>query len=62
MAKISLSDLESLKGLKKARGEFGPSGISSLMGRAAIQRNEILDKAIAKFTYVVDNLDQETAS
>ena len=63
MAKISLSDLESLKGLKKARGESGlRQGIPSLMGRAAIQRNEILDKAIAKFTYVVDNLDQETAS
>ena len=43
MAKISLSDLESLKGLKKARGESGlRQGIPSLMGRAAIQRNEIL--------------------
>ena len=65
--KISLSDLESLKGLKEARGDFqgqgGPrAGIKSL-GPASLQkRNEILDKAIAKFTYVVDNLDQETAS
>ena len=65
--KISLSDLESLKGLKEARGNFqgqgGPrAGIKSL-GPASLQkRNEILDKAIAKFTYVVDNLDQETAS
>ena len=64
--KISLSDLESLKGLKEARGDL-PSGqrragISSLMGRSQQKRNEILDKAIAKFTYVVDNLDQETAS
>jgi hypothetical protein len=64
--KISLSDLEVLKGLKEARGDL-PSGqrgagISSLMGRSKQKRSEILDKAIAKFTYVVDNLDQETAS
>ena len=64
--KISLSDLEVLKGLKEARGDL-PSGqrragISSLMGRSKQKRNEILDKAIAKFTYVVDNLDQEKAS
>ena len=53
--KISLSDLESLKGLKEARGNFqgqgGPrAGIKSL-GPASLQkRNEILDKARAKGT------------
>ena len=68
MAKISLSDLETLKELKKARGSLdiergsGPMGLPSLQGRSLKKRNEILDKAIAKFTYVVDNLDQETAS
>jgi len=63
MAKINLSDLESLKGLKKARGEIDSrAGIAGILGRSAQKRNEILDKAIAKFTYVVDNLDQETAS
>ena len=65
--KISLSDLESLKGLKEARGDFqgqgGPrAGIGALGGMALRKRNEILDKAIAKFTYVVNNLDQETSS
>ena len=65
MAKISLSDLEVLKGLKEARGDFQGqrrAGIGSLAPRSLQKRNEILDKAIAKFTYVVDNLDQETAS
>ena len=67
MAKISLSDLETLKGLKEARGDFqgqgGPlAGIGSLKPASLKKRNEILDKAIAKFTYVVDNLDQEKAS
>ena len=66
--KVSLSDLESLKGLKKARGE-NEGGLGTLggqMGRqmnqsaAQTQRNRILDKAIAKLTYAVDNLDQET--
>ena len=65
--KISLSDLESLKGLKEARGDFigkagARAGIGALGGMALRKRNEILDKAIAKFTYVVDNLDQEKAS
>ena len=64
--KISLSDLESLKGLKEARGTLLSDqrrmGLASLMGRSQQKRSEILDKAIAKFTYVVDNLDQETAS
>tara|TARA_B100001939_G_scaffold85274_1_gene72887 strand:- start:159 stop:1412 length:1254 start_codon:yes stop_codon:yes gene_type:complete len=65
--KISLSDLEVLKGLKEARGNFqgqgGPrAGIGSLGPKSLQKRNEILDKAIAKFTYVVDNLDQEKAS
>ena len=67
MAKISLSDLETLKGLKEARGDFQGqgeprAGIGSLGPASLRKRNEILDKAIAKFTYVVDNLDQETAS
>ena len=65
--KISLSDLETLKGLKEARGSldpsrFGPQGLASLGPASLKKRNEILDKAIAKFTYVVDNLDQEKAS
>tara|TARA_R100001509_G_scaffold52541_1_gene28861 strand:+ start:404 stop:1705 length:1302 start_codon:yes stop_codon:yes gene_type:complete len=73
MAKISLSDLEVLKGLREARGGSldveGRAGIpGAMMSRSSItpeslkKRNEILDKAIARFTYVVDNLDQETAS
>ena len=65
--KISLSDLETLKGLKEARGDFQGqggrlAGIGSLTPASLKKRNEILDKAIAKFTYVVDNLDQEKAS
>ena len=66
--KISLSDLESLKKLKEARGTLTSTpggrrmGIGALVGESEKRRNEILDKAIAKFTYVVDNLDQETAS
>ena len=67
MAKISLSDLETLKGLKEARGDFQGQGglrggIGSLTPASLKKRNEILDKAIAKFTYVVENLDQEKAS
>ena len=71
MAKISLSDLETLKGLREARESdldiekrlIRAGGVGSLLGPASLKkRNEILDKAIAKFTYVVDNLDQETAS
>ena len=65
--KVDLADLEALKGLKKARGENeGGIGGLSPMGRqmnpsaARSQRNRILDKAIAKLTYAVDNLDQET--
>ena len=67
--KISLSDLETLKGLREARGNLdiekrlGQQGLPSLLTPASLKkRNEILDKAIAKFTYVVDNLDQEKAS
>ena len=68
MAKISLSDLETLKGLKEARGSLdiekrlGQQGLPSLRPASLQKRSEILDKAIAKFTYVVDNLDQEKAS
>ena len=68
MAKISLSDLETLKGLREARGSLdsverlGQQGLPSLTPASLKKRNEILDKAIAKFTYVVDNLDQEKAS
>ena len=66
--KISLSDLETLKGLREARGSLDPvgslgqQGLPSLTPASLQKRNEILDKAIAKFTYVVDNLDQEKAS
>ena len=71
--KVSLSDLESLQGLKKAREKLDSEakmGIGSLGGALAgradatpdaqSQRSRILDKAIAKFSYAVDNLDQET--
>ena len=66
--KISLSDLETLKGLREARGSLdiekrlGQQGLPSLRPASLQKRSEILDKAIAKFTYVVDNLDQEKAS
>ena len=69
--KVDLADLEALKGLKRARGEVDlntPQGIMDQaspqrgLSAARSQRNKILDKAIAKFTYAVDNLDQETAS
>jgi len=66
--KISLSDLEVLKQLREARGSLdiegrlGQAGIRALRPASLKKRNEILDKAIAKFTYVVDNLDQEKAS
>ena len=64
--KISLSDLESLKGLKEVSnfvgGQAGRLGIASLQGASLRRRNEIIDKAIAKFTYAVNNLDQETSS
>ena len=66
MARISLSDLESLKGLKEVSnfvgGQAGRLGIASLQGASLRRRNEIIDKAIAKFTYAVNNLDQETSS
>ncbi len=68
--KVSLSDLESLQGLKKAREKLdSEGGLGALGGRLAgrratpeaqSQRSKILDKAIAKFSYAVDNLDQET--
>jgi len=64
--KVSLSDLESLKGLKKEREKLNiEPGLMGLAGKpmgqtARSQRAKILDKAIAKFAYAVDNLDQET--
>jgi hypothetical protein len=68
MAKYNLSDIEALKGLEKAREDTsGIRGLQTPMGRLgqpgskALQlRESILDKAIAKFTYAVENLDQET--
>ncbi len=62
--KVDLADLASIKELKKARSE-NEEGIGGVrrMGRqsaARRQRNKILDNAIAKLTYAVDNLDQET--
>jgi hypothetical protein len=65
MAKYNLSDLEALKGLEKAKEDTsGVRGIQGRLGRPgtdALQlRESILDKAIAKFTYAVENLDQET--
>ena len=68
MAKYNLSDIEALKGLEKAKQDT--SGIQGLRGpfdrlqqpgtQASRLRESILDKAIAKFTYAVENLDQET--
>ena len=63
--KVSLSDLESLQGLKKEKSEIdsGLGGLGRLAGpqnTARQQRSRILDKAIAKFAYAVENLDQET--
>ena len=68
MAKYNLSDIEGLKGLEKAKQDT--SGIQGLRGpfdrlqqpgtQASRLRESILDKAIAKFTYAVENLDQET--
>jgi len=69
--KVDLADLESLKGLKKEREKLNVDGLPSLKDTLATpgqqqpqsarsQREKILDKAIAKFTYAVENLDQET--
>ena len=68
--KVSLSDLESLQGLKKARDDLNFQDLQGIAGQmnprrrvspdARSQRSRILDKAIAKFSYAVDNLDQET--
>ena len=64
--KVSLSDLESLQGLKKEKSaiDSGVGGLGRIAGArqspASAQRSRILDKAIAKFAYAVENLDQET--
>jgi hypothetical protein len=61
--KVSLSDLESLKGLKSDNigdPEGGPMRRMPMMGQAKRERESLIDKYIAKFTYAVDNLDQET--
>ena len=66
--KVSLSDLESLKGLKSDNPPEGMlGGVPSMMGRsgrglARRQSSDIKNKVIGAFTYAVDNLDQETAS
>ena len=65
--KVSLSDLPSLQGLKNNNIGDSEGGIGSLarrpmMGQAARERKTLIDKAIAKFTYAVDNLDQEERS
>ena len=60
--KVSLSDLESLKGLKKDNIGNPKGGIGALSGQAARERKSMMDKAIAKFTYAIDNLDQEERS
>ena len=63
--KVSLSDLESLKGLKNDNSFKGLPGMreptSGRMG-AQQQSSDIKNKVIGAFTYAVDNLDQETAS
>ncbi len=66
--KVSLSDLESLKGLKSDNSFKGSPGIlgagmpdAGRMG-AKRQSDDIKNKVIGAFTYAVKNLDQETAS
>ena len=75
--KVDLADLESLQGIKSSdsdeKGRFATNparqqarGIAALgfQGAAAgkKQKEDIKNKVIGAFTYVVDNLDQETAS
>ena len=66
--KFDLSNLESLKGLKKTdypnvKGGIIGAQMGRGMGQSPLgQRNKIKNKVISSFIYAVDNMDQETSS
>jgi hypothetical protein len=64
--KVSLSDLESLQGLKKSEGDrtgiMGMAGAQKGPKAARDQRDSIKNKVIGTFVHAIDNLDQETST